>query len=58
MTQKEYVRKIEGEPTPERGGRRKILYEITKDGINSLKEIQEVNKTISVDLKNTVLGNL
>ncbi|MGD8779742.1 MAG: helix-turn-helix transcriptional regulator [Ignavibacteria bacterium] len=58
LTQKEYVIKIEGEPTPERGGRRKILYEITEDGINSLKEIQEVNKTIAVDLKSTALGNL
>ena len=58
LTQKEYLIKIEGEPTPERGGRRKILYKITEDGIKSLKEIQEVNKTISVDLKNTALGKL
>lgn len=58
LTQKEYVRKIEGEPTPERGGRRKILYEITKDGMLALKEIQEVNKTILVDLQNTAFGKL
>ena len=58
LTQKEYLIKIEGEPTPERGGRRKILYKITEDGIKSLKEIQEVNKTIAVDLKNTALGKL
>ena len=58
LTQKEYVRKIEGEPTPERGGRRKILYEITKDGMLALKEIQEVNKTILFDLQNTAFGKL
>ncbi|MBU2491784.1 MAG: helix-turn-helix transcriptional regulator [Bacteroidetes bacterium] len=58
LTQKEYVRKIEGEPTPERGGRRKILYEITKDGILGLKEIQEVNKNIQIDLEDTAFGEI
>ena len=56
LTQHEYVKKIEGEPSPERGGRRKILYEITKDGIEALKEIKRVNESINIDLKKTAFG--
>jgi len=31
-----------GEPTPERGGRAKVYYELTPAGITALRKIQEV----------------
>ncbi|MCP4727078.1 MAG: PadR family transcriptional regulator [bacterium] len=42
LTKKRYVRKTMGEPTSERGGRRKCLYELTSDGRNALKSIRQV----------------
>ena len=32
-----YLSKITGDPTPERGGRRKYFYHITQEGIEALK---------------------
>jgi len=55
LTQKEYVMKIEGDPTPERGGRRKILYEITEDGKAALLEMKKVNENIWADISNAAL---
>jgi DNA-binding PadR family transcriptional regulator len=42
LTKKRYVRKTVGEPTAERGGRRKCLYELTSDGRRALKSIRRV----------------
>lgn len=33
----------EGEPTSERGGRRKILYRLTEEGQTALKEIKRIH---------------
>ncbi|MFC2082269.1 PadR family transcriptional regulator [Bacteroidota bacterium] len=55
LTIKEYVKKIEGDPTPERGGRRKILYEITDDGKAALLEMKKVNENVWADISNTAL---
>ncbi len=41
-----YIRTHEGTPTPERGGRRKIYYELTKDGLDALKEIHRVQNAV------------
>ena len=38
-----YVRTIKGKPTPERGGRAKVYYEITREGKKALLKIQKVN---------------
>lgn len=57
LTQKEYVKKVESEPTPERGGRRKILYEITDDGKAALLEMKKVNENVWADISNTALEN-
>ena len=37
------VTSVRGEPTPERGGRAKVYYELTPAGKTALKKIQEVN---------------
>jgi PadR family transcriptional regulator PadR len=41
-----YVLTLKGEPTPERGGRSKVYYRLSKEGINALREIQRVNAVI------------
>ena len=41
-----YIRTREGAPTHERGGRRKIYYELTKDGLDALQEIQKIHDAI------------
>ncbi len=44
LARKGYLRKTVGDPTPERGGRSKNYYHITKEGVNALKT--------AMDLKN------
>jgi PadR family transcriptional regulator PadR len=44
LRKKKYLKKIKGDPTPERGGRSKFLYELTDAGKRALKEIKEVQE--------------
>jgi len=46
LTVKEYVSRYKGEPTPERGGRRKHYYRLTIEGIEALKESQQMHDLI------------
>lgn len=46
LVKKGFVKKIEGEPTKKRGGRRKFYYELTKSGKKSLKETFEHQKAL------------
>ena len=41
-----FVDSYNTDPLPEPGGRSKIVYRLTKDGINALKRIQEVNSAM------------
>ncbi len=41
-----YVTSVMGEPTPERGGRAKVYYKVTKKGKSALVEIYRVQKMI------------
>lgn len=41
-----YVTSVKGEPTPERGGRAKVYYMVTKKGKGALVEIYRVQKMI------------
>ena len=50
LVRKGYVKKRMGEPTSERGGRHKFLYEITKEGKLALVEINQVYKNIWKDI--------
>jgi PadR family transcriptional regulator PadR len=47
---KGYLRTKRGDPTPERGGRSKIFYELTPFGREALLEAQKLNKAVWVDL--------
>ncbi len=46
LLKKGLVKAIAGEPTPERGGRRKFFYELTPDGKKALIQVQRVNEAI------------
>lgn len=45
LRKKGYLRKTKGDPTPERGGRSKFLYELTDSGRKALKAIKEVQES-------------
>ena len=55
LVKKEYVLKEEGDPTPERGGRRKIFYTVSQKGLDALKESQELQKTIWDGIEDFIL---
>jgi DNA-binding PadR family transcriptional regulator len=46
LTRKSYVTKFTGDSTPERGGRHKCLYSITKEGKIALKELRHVQDSL------------
>ena len=43
---KGYVVRVKGEPTPERGGRSKTFYELTREGIQALKQALEQHHAV------------
>ena len=43
LYRKGFVEKLEGEPTPERGGRKKIYYLLTKNGEKALQSVLELH---------------
>ena len=45
-----YVEAIEGKPTPERGGRRKIFYRVTIEGQKALMTLRKVHATLWTSL--------
>ncbi len=46
LYKKGYVLKSAGPPTPERGGRSKIFYRLTQNGLKALKASRELQKAI------------
>jgi PadR family transcriptional regulator PadR len=50
LTKKKYLKKYPGDPTSERGGRRKSLYELTVLGRKALKDIKDVQEAAWADL--------
>lgn len=46
LVKKGYVIATTGEPSPERGGRRKIYYTLTKKGKTSLEKTREFHKSL------------
>jgi DNA-binding PadR family transcriptional regulator len=44
------VDSYEGDPVPERGGRRKIYYRLTPDGLQALKEVRRISSAIWTDV--------
>lgn len=50
LTNKGYVTKRYGDPIPERGGRRKCIYGVTKSGMIALKDIRKIHESIWSDV--------
>ena len=44
------VESLEGDPVPERGGRRKIYYRVTPGGLQALKEVRKISSAIWTDI--------
>jgi DNA-binding PadR family transcriptional regulator len=51
LERKGFVRAQAGEPTPARGGRRKVYYSLTPDGAQALMLIQRVQSALWAKLK-------
>jgi len=54
LFRKSYVLKSLGAPTSERGGRSKILYEVSPDGLAALKEAYRLQHAVGLGLKETL----
>lgn len=50
LEKKGYVRTYPGEPTAERGGRRKVFYELTPKGKSALLQIKQVHDALWIGL--------
>ena len=50
LLKRQLVASVEGDPTPERGGRRKIYYRLTIEGQKALLEIKRLNALAWNDL--------
>lgn len=55
LSRKGFLTKSYGEPTPERGGRRKIYYRLTPRGRQALREAYKFQKTLVDELGNWVV---
>ncbi len=50
LTEMGYLKTTQGEPTPERGGRSKRYYQLTKTGIEALRRTRRVQDSMWADL--------
>lgn len=57
LVRKEYVRKIKGEPSAERGGKSKFFYDVTPEGKKALLEIRRAHDQIWEGVPRIALGN-
>jgi DNA-binding PadR family transcriptional regulator len=46
LADKGLVTKWLGDPTPRRGGRRKLYYRLTDEGLKALERVQELNRVL------------
>ena len=56
LVQKGLLKTVEGEPTPERGGRRKLYFQLTKSGKEALLEVQRIHSAIWQDMPSLKVG--
>jgi len=56
LFKKGLVLKAFGAPTSERGGRSKIIYRISPEGTQALKEAYRLQKSVFLGLEQSVLG--
>ena len=46
LIRKDFVRSVKGDPTPERGGKRKTIYTITSDGKKALMNTRSLHEKL------------
>jgi DNA-binding PadR family transcriptional regulator len=46
LIRKGFVRSAKGDPTPERGGKRKTIYSVTSDGKNALMNTRSLHEKL------------
>ncbi len=56
LLEKRLISSFEGEPSPERGGRRKIFYNLTDEGKKALIEIHNLQTAIWADMPSLETG--
>ena len=56
LVEKGMLSTIEGDPTPERGGRRKMYFKLTNEGKKALIDVQRVHSAIWQDMPSLKLG--
>ncbi len=52
LTNWEYLKAEQGDPTPERGGKRKRFYKITDEGMTALNKLRKVQDSLWTSLPN------
>ena len=57
LVRKDYVIRVKGEPTSERGGRSKTFYRLTKTGVEALKRAQEMHRLVWKGITNLKFNN-
>jgi PadR family transcriptional regulator PadR len=50
LERKGYVKSYLGDETPERGGRRKRFYSVSKQGLKALAQIRKIDRTMWEDM--------
>ena len=58
LAKKGYIEKSLGDPTPKRGGRSKIFYTLTGDGLDALKNVQDFNRNLWKGVPETLTAPL
>ena len=53
LYRKGLIEKMKGEPTPERGGRRKIYYSLTENGQKAIEDVRTLQEKLYEDLPGT-----
>jgi DNA-binding PadR family transcriptional regulator len=55
LARKKYVIKTKTEPTPERGGKSKYLYQVTEEGLKALRKLKEAQAQVWSGIPQAVL---
>ncbi|MFC1724470.1 PadR family transcriptional regulator [candidate division KSB1 bacterium] len=54
LVKKGFISTHRGEPTPERGGKRKVFYSVTKSGLEALKATKDLHESVWEDIPETI----
>ena len=57
LVKKGFLTTRRGEPTPERGGKRKVYYSITESGFKALKNTKELHSSVWKGIPDTIFGD-